>query len=73
MVKCLNGRWFLEVTTTTGRVVRIAVDQIAVINDDGQSTGIVTNTGFIAAVPLQADTVWTLLLSIVPASGALND
>lgn len=72
MVKCILGRWFIILTTTTNRTVRIAVDQIAVVNDDGATSGIVTNTGFIAAIPKRADDVWAIIESIKGPNDTVN-
>lgn len=73
MLKAINGRWFLELMKTAGGTIRIAVDQVAVLNDDGPTCGIVTRSGFIAAVTIRADDVWALMEQAVPNPGQLND
>lgn len=73
MLKLIGNRWFLELTKTSGGTVRIAVDQIAVLNDDGATCGVVTASGFIAAVRVTADEVWALMMKAVPTGGQLND
>ena len=73
MLKRIGDRWFLELMKTSGGTVRIEVDQIAVLNDDGPTCGIVTKSGFIAAVKLDADAVWALMEKAVPTARQLND
>lgn len=73
MLKRIGDRWFLELTKTSGGKVRIAVDQIAVLNDDGATCGIVTASGFIAAVRLTADEVWALMEKAAPETDQLGD
>lgn len=64
MLTKINGRWFIVLQTTQNRTVRIAVEDIAVLNDDGPTCGIVTRTGFIAAIRDTADNVWKILESM---------
>lgn len=80
MLKQINGRWFLVLSKTTAGggsagTIRIAVDQVSVINDEGKTCGIATNSGFIAAVAMKADDVWALMERATPpaSSGVLND
>lgn len=73
MLRQIGNRWFLELTKTSGGTVRIAVEQVAVLNDDGATCGIVTAAGFIAAVRMTADEVWALMMKAVPTDGQLND
>lgn len=64
MLTKIGGRWFIELCTTQKRIVRIAVEDISVLNDEGPTCGIVTRTGFVAAISDTADNVWRLLESM---------